>query len=121
MVIQVIPKYVQAIETIVQECVRPLDCSSELKTTLRLRVFNKVLSRWQKLWNRRRRKNLRRKWELLWGCGGMLPGKILKSGPVRVHFQHSGAKLECLNRTQTSLNFSFLGGNFQRKVGSEFT
>ena len=51
----------------------------------------------------------------------MLPRKILKSGPVRVHFQHSGAKLECLNRTQTSLNFSFLWGNFQRKVGSEFT
>ena len=55
------------------------------------------------------------------GVRGILPGKILKAGPVRVHFQHSGAKLECLNRTQTSLNFSFLGGNFQRKVGSEFT
>ena len=26
-------------------------------------------------------------------------------------------KLECVNRTQTSLNFGFLGSNFQRKVG----
>ena len=39
----------------------------------------------------------------------MLPGKILKSGPDRVHFQHSGAKLECLNRTQTSLTLAFWG------------
>ena len=30
-------------------------------------------------------------------------------------------KLECLNRTQEkSLNFDFLEGNFQRKVGSDF-
>ena len=26
-------------------------------------------------------------------CRGMPPGKILKSGPLRVHFQHSGAKI----------------------------
>ena len=36
------------------------------------------------------------------------PGKILKSGPLRMHFQHSGATiLLFLNRTQTSLNFGF--------------
>ena len=29
-------------------------------------------------------------------------------------------KLECLNRTETSLNFGFLRGNFQRKVGGKF-
>ena len=34
-------------------------------------------------------------------------GKILKPGPLRMHFQHSGAKLECLDRTQTLLNFGF--------------
>ena len=28
-------------------------------------------------------------------------------------------KLECLNRTETSLNFGFLRGNFQRKVGGK--
>ena len=34
-------------------------------------------------------------------------GKILKPEPLRMHFQHSGAKLECLDRTQTSLKFGF--------------
>ena len=29
-------------------------------------------------------------------------------------------KLECLNRAETSLNFGFLMGNFQRKVGGKF-
>ena len=32
-----------------------------------------------------------------------------------------GQKFEYLNRTKTSLNFEYFGGNFQRKVGSEFT
>ena len=42
------------------------------------------------------------------GFGGMPHGKkILKSGPLRMHVQHYGAKLEFLNRTQTSLNFGF--------------
>ena len=36
------------------------------------------------------------------GSGGMPPGKILKSGPLRMNFQHSGA-----NRKKTSLNFDF--------------
>lgn len=49
-------------------------------------------------------------------------GKILKAGPLRVHLQHCGAKLgECLNRTQTTLNSGFGGGNFQRIVGGELT
>ena len=55
---------------------------------------------------------------LMGGCmsykGGpsrcMPPGKLLKYGPLRVHFQHSGAKIRVLNRTQTSLNFGFFGG-----------
>ena len=54
----------------------------------------------------------------------MLGGeKILKSGPLRVHLQHCGAKLgECLNRTKTTLNSGFWGrGNFQRIIGGELT
>ena len=30
--------------------------------------------------------------------------KILKFGPLRMHFQHSGAKLRVFKQTQTSLN-----------------
>ena len=42
--------------------------------------------------------------------------KILKSGPLRVHLQHCGAKRgECLNRTKTTLNSGFFGGG-----GGEF-
>ena len=49
-------------------------------------------------------------------------GKILKSGPLRVHLQHCRAKLgECLNRTKTTLNSSFLRGNFQRIIGGKLT
>ena len=54
----------------------------------------------------------------------MLGGeKILKSGPLRVHLQHCGAKLgECLNRIKTTLNSGFWGrGNFQRIIGGELT
>ena len=51
-------------------------------TTQIFTVFNKVLSRRQKLWSRWRRKNSHWKRELLGVLGG----------PLRVHFQHSGAK-----------------------------
>ena len=30
--------------------------------------------------------------------GGMPPVKILKSGPLRVHFQHSGAEIRVFER-----------------------
>ena len=63
------------------------------------RVLNEILSRWLKLWNRWRRKKLVAKVRV--------SGKLLKSGPLRRHFQHSGAKIRVLNRTQTSLNFGF--------------
>ena len=55
--------------------------------------------------------------------GASLPGTILRSGPLRMYF-------EFLNRTQT-LNVGFffwgggggggVGGDFERKVGGEFT
>ena len=48
-------------------------------------------------------------------------GKILKSEPLRMHFQHSGAKIRVFEQNTDILNFGFLGGNFQRKVDGEFT
>ena len=53
--------------------------------------------------------------EFLGGGGGpgtCPPGEILKSGPFRMHFQHSGAKIRVFDpRSQTSLNFGFLLGD----------
>ena len=59
--------------------------------------------------------------------------KILKSGPLRVHFQHSGAKIRVFEQTIDIIKFcGFLfggrggggglgaGGNFQRKLGGKF-
>ena len=86
------------------------------------RVFDKILKRWQKLWSRRRTGKKR---SLRLACieskarvpmkdpsRGMPPGKIVKSGPLRVHFQHSGAKIRvffwCVRVGG--------GGNFQVQV-----
>ena len=53
---------------------------------------------------------------------GMPPEKILKSGPLIVHFQHSGAKIRVFEQKTDIIKFwPFGGGNFQRKVGSEST
>ena len=46
--------------------------------------------------------------------------KFLNLGLLECISSFLKQKLECLNRTQKSLNFDFLEGNFQRKVGSEF-
>ena len=82
------------------------------------RVFNKVLSRWQRLWSRRRGKKLMgqpasaesRSYQKFWNLDLFKwISSILKQ------------KLECLKRTQTSLNFSLFVSNFQSKVGGEFT
>ena len=62
-------------------------------------VFNKILGRWQKLWWRKKK---------LMAKAQVSVKKKLQSGPLTMHFQHSGAKLECLDRKQTSLNFVFL-------------
>ena len=48
------------------------------------RVLNEILSRWLKLWNRWRRKKLAAK--------AGVSGRLLKSGPLRRYFQHSGAE-----------------------------
>ena len=42
-------------------------------------------------------------------CRGMPPGKILKSGPLRVHFQHSGAKIRVCEQKIDIIKFWFLG------------
>ena len=45
-------------------------------------------------------------------AGTCRPGEILKYGPLRMHFQHSGAKITVFDpRSQTSLNFGFLLGD----------
>ena len=57
----------------------------------------------------------------------LVTGKILKSGPLTMHFQHSGAKIRVFDRTQTSLTFGFFysvtllnWGNLQREEGGNF-
>ena len=75
--------------------------------------FNKVLSRWQKLLSRQKRKKLApQAWlgsaesESYWGLG---------LGLLKCIFSILKQKLECLNRTQTLLNFGFLGSFFPKK------
>ena len=52
----------------------------------------------------------------------MPPGKILKSGHLRVHFQHAGAKMRVFEQNTDSIsNFGFFGSYFPRKEGGEFT
>ena len=76
-------------------------------------VFNKVLSRWQKLLSRQKRKKLApQAWlgsaESESYCG-------LGLGLLKCIFSILKQKLECLNRTQTLLNFGFLGSFFPKK------
>ena len=58
------------------------------------KVFNKILSRWQKLWSRWRGKN---SWQRcnIWAPKAQVSGKIVKSGPLRniMLLQHSGTKV----------------------------
>ena len=56
------------------------------------RVFNKTLSRWQKLWSRWRGKKLVTK-VLFASAEGASFWKIVKSGPLRMLLQHSGPKI----------------------------
>ena len=62
-----------------------------------IKVFNKVLSRGQKLWSRRWRKKLVPTAWVSRGSSGLPPPppprKIVQSGPLKMHSQHSGAKI----------------------------
>ena len=57
-----------------------------LRWKLANRVFKKMLWRWQKLWSRWRRKKLAAK--------ARVSGKSLKSGHLRMHLEHSRAKIK---------------------------
>ena len=65
--------------------------------------FNKVLRRWQKLWRR-------------WWWKKLTPvsravqrhthsGKFMKSRPLRIHFQHSGAKIRVFEQNKDIIKF----------------
>ena len=95
------------------------------------RVFNKVLSKWQKLLRRWRRKKLVAKVQLASAEGSSLE-KFWNLGFLKCISSILEQKFDCLNRTQASLNFGFFIqwqnmntlfklGNFQRKVSGEFT
>ena len=57
-----------------------------------------------------------RKLKLLGKSGGIPPGKILKSGYLRVHFQHSGAKIRVFEQNTDSIsNFGFFGSYSKEK------
>ena len=70
-----------------------------------IRVFNKVLSRWQKLW-------IRKRWKKTCICflgtpGACPPENFQNLGLLEYISSILEQKLEFLNRTQTSLNFGF--------------
>ena len=49
------------------------------------------------------------------------PWKILKYGYLRVHFQHSGAKIRVFEQNIDSIKFWLFWELFPRKEGGEFT
>ena len=46
--------------------------------------------------------------------------KVLKSGPLRMCFGHSGAKIRVFEQNTDIVEYGFCGGHFQRKVGGKF-
>ena len=63
----------------------------------------------------------------LMSAEGVVYGKILKSGPLRMHFQHSGAKIRVFEQNTDIIKFWFFHsvtllnwGNLQREVGGKF-
>ena len=70
-------------------------------------VFSKVFSRWQKLWRRWRWKKLA---PVSRAVQGLTPsphplGKFLKSRPLTIHFQHSGARIRVFEQNTDSIKF----------------
>ena len=71
--------------------------------------FNKLLSRWQKLWRRWRWKKLTPVSKAVQGHNPPPPptpfGKFMKSRPFRIHFQHSGAKIRVFEQNTDIIKF----------------
>ena len=68
--------------------------------------FNKVLRGWQKLWRRQRRKRLTPVSRVVQGhTPPPPPGKFMKSMPLRIHFQHSGAKIRVFEQDTDIIKF----------------
>ena len=68
------------------------------------RVFSKVLSRWQKLWGRQRRKKLAplaQKEEVTRG----IRGHALRKKFGNLGFQHSGAKIRVFEQSRDIIKF----------------
>ena len=69
--------------------------------------------------------------ELLGGLRGMPPGKILKSGPLRMHFQRFAAKIRVFEQNTGIIKFWLFGGGgviskeklaaSQREIASKFS
>ena len=86
-------------------------------------VVGKVLSRWQKLWSRQRRKKklapqaqLVLKVQVTRGLWGHAPlAKVLKSGPLRMYLRHSGAKIRVFEQNTDIIEFWLLWGSFPKK------
>ena len=64
-------------------CCKVLSSSASKNASSSTGFFNKILSRWQKLWSRWRRKKLTAKGQLV-SLKVQVSGKILKSGPLRM-------------------------------------
>ena len=95
-------------------------CTFCLKYKRHHRVFSKILSRW-------RRKKTRGKGAACQCPKLLVTGKILKSGPLRMHFQHSGAKIRVFEENTDIIKFWLFYSvtllnwcNLQREVGGKF-
>ena len=93
-----VPKLVKALWHLPTKTSNQLAC----RPANNFRVFDKILSRWQKLWSRWRRKQTR-------GKGATCEHKFLdKFECIECLASILEQKLQCLNKKQTSLNFGFI-------------
>ena len=72
-------------------------------------VFNKILGRWQKLWWKKKK---------LMAKAQVSEKKKLQSGPLTMHFQHSGAKIRVFGQKTDITKFWFF--NFYSVTGSQY-